>query len=94
MAVIIQMRRDTSTTWGTVNPVLYEGEFGVETDTLKIKVGNGTSTWNTLPYISEGNELDLADLADWPASVSATEVGYLDGVTSGLQTQINNKIFY
>ena len=29
-----------------------------------------------------------ANLPTWPASVSATEVGYLDGVTSAIQTQL------
>jgi hypothetical protein len=29
--------------------------------------------------------------SDWPAAVSMTEVGYLDGVTSGIQSQLNAK---
>ena len=29
--------------------------------------------------------------SDWPAGVSMTEVGYLDGVTSGIQSQLNAK---
>jgi hypothetical protein len=32
----------------------------------------------------------IADITDWPTDVSATEVGYLNGVTSSIQTQINN----
>ena len=34
---------------------------------------------------------DLANAATAFASVSATELGYLDGVTSAVQTQINTK---
>jgi len=34
---------------------------------------------------------NISDLGDWPADVSATEVGYLDGVTSAIQTQLNAK---
>lgn len=30
-------------------------------------------------------------LTSWPAAVSATEVGYLDGVTSAIQTQLDAK---
>jgi hypothetical protein len=48
MAVRIQLRRDTAANWVSNNPVLRAGEFGVETDTLKVKVGNGTSTWNQI----------------------------------------------
>jgi len=32
-----------------------------------------------------------ANLPAWPASVSATEVGYLNGVTSGIQSQLDVK---
>jgi hypothetical protein len=34
---------------------------------------------------------DLANAATALAAVSATELGYLDGVTSALQTQMNTK---
>jgi hypothetical protein len=34
---------------------------------------------------------DLANAATALSAVSATELGYLDGVTSSIQTQINTK---
>ncbi|RME29313.1 MAG: hypothetical protein D6800_02800, partial [Candidatus Zixiibacteriota bacterium] len=34
----------------------------------------------------------LADISDWPSTVSTTEVGYLDGVTSAIQTQLDGKV--
>lgn len=46
----IQLRRDTAAGWTTANPVLLNGEVGIETDTLKAKVGDGTTTWNSLGY--------------------------------------------
>lgn len=48
---IIQLRRGLSTTWASTNPVLNAGELGLETDTRKIKVGDGTTAWNGLNYI-------------------------------------------
>lgn len=33
---------------------------------------------------------DLANIATTLATVSTTELGYLDGATSNIQTQINN----
>lgn len=51
---LIQHRRGTAADWSASNPVLAAGEFGVETDTLKFKVGNGSLTWNSLPY-SQGS---------------------------------------
>jgi len=50
MASIIQTRRDTAANWTTVNPILADGEMGIERDTNKAKVGNGVSTWTALPY--------------------------------------------
>ncbi|NCX38106.1 MAG: hypothetical protein EBX11_06595, partial [Actinobacteria bacterium] len=44
----IQVRRGTASQWTSANPTLGVGELGIETDTLKIKVGNGSSTWTQL----------------------------------------------
>ena len=46
----IQLRHDTAANWTSVNPVLLEGEVGIETDTRKQKFGDGTTAWNSLPY--------------------------------------------
>ena len=46
----IQLRNDTAENWNTQNPVLLEGEMGVETDTGKTKIGNGTDHWKALKY--------------------------------------------
>ena len=50
MAFSIQLRRDTSANWGTANPVLLKGEPGFETDTGRLKVGDGATAWNVLAY--------------------------------------------
>lgn len=52
MTVQIQLRRGTASQWLTANPVLASGEMGVETDTGRFKVGNGSSVWKDLPYSS------------------------------------------
>lgn len=46
----IIMRNDTSANWTTKNPVLSKGEFGVENDTNKFKIGDGTKAWKELAY--------------------------------------------
>ena len=50
MAVQIQLRRDTLANWTTNNPILGQGEMGVELVSNKIKIGDGTSTWTALSY--------------------------------------------
>ena len=63
MADIIQLRRDTAANWVTVNPVLADGEIGIETDTRKRKCGNGTTAWNLLPYMFS-DDLDAQPTAN------------------------------
>ncbi len=46
----IQLRNDTAENWTSANPVLLKGEMGVEIDTGKTKIGNGTDNWKTLKY--------------------------------------------
>ena len=48
----IKLRRDTAANWTSVNPVLNEGEMGLETDTNKLKIGDGYNTWSDRGYIN------------------------------------------
>jgi hypothetical protein len=63
----LQFRRDTAAAWTAANPVLLAGETGFETDTGRIKIGNGTATWTSLGYYS-GSTPYLTDLVDVDAS--------------------------
>lgn len=46
----IIMRNDTAENWTTKNPTLFKGEFGVENDTNKFKIGDGVTAWKQLAY--------------------------------------------
>jgi len=50
VAILIQLRRGTSSEWSSSNPVLANGEIVVETDTRQVKIGDGVSLYNSLPY--------------------------------------------
>lgn len=65
MAERIVNRKDTAANWATANPVLAEGEFGFETDTRKWKVGNGATTWNSMPYGIESNDVNHIAKHNW-----------------------------
>jgi len=54
MAIQIQLRRGLAADWTSANPTLAEGELGLEKDTAKLKVGNGSSSWTSLSYLSTG----------------------------------------
>lgn len=47
------IRNDVAANWTTHNPKLSKGEVGLETDTLKMKVGDGVTQWNALPYYND-----------------------------------------
>lgn len=61
MAYRILLRRDTADKWTYNNPVLMIGEPGVETDTGKMKIGDGETPWVDLHYTS-GDKGDKGDV--------------------------------
>lgn len=52
---VIRFKRGYSVSWSTKNPILSAGEPGVEIDTGQMKVGDGTTRWNDLPYTGEAD---------------------------------------
>ena len=79
MAVRFQLRRDTAANWASANSVLALGEPGVETDTLKVKVGDGSTAWNSLAY---SITKDFTDLTSTPTTLA----GY--GITDALSLAV------
>lgn len=45
-----QMRRDTTANWTSANPVLGQGELGLDTTLNRFKIGDGATAYNTLGY--------------------------------------------
>jgi hypothetical protein len=50
MTTRLQQRRDTAANWTSNNPTLAAGEIGLETDTAKFKIGDGSTAWTSLAY--------------------------------------------
>lgn len=71
----IKFRRDTSANWTSVNPIPAQGEPCYETDTGKLKIGNGSDNYVTLPYVSDGG----GSAGDLPIATATT----LGGVKVG-----------
>ena len=80
MTVRMQQRRGTAAQWTSANPVLGQGELGVETDTLKLKMGNGTTAWNSLSYVL-ANTNDVGTNAIQNGAVTNAKLG-ADSVTT------------
>lgn len=59
MAHQIKFRRDTAANFTSSNPTLAAGEPGFETDTGKLKVGDGTTAWSSLSYSTDPTVVSL-----------------------------------
>jgi polygalacturonase len=55
-------RRATLAKWAQLNPVLGDGELGYETDTRRLKFGDGETAWVDLPYGVEQSDLVVSVL--------------------------------
>lgn len=60
MVTKLKIRRDNSTVWKHINPVLEQGEPAVELDTGKMKIGDGERPYVELPYTSTGDTTTVA----------------------------------
>ena len=89
----IKHKKDSSLNWNSENPILLDGELGIESDTGRIKVGDGTTTWNKLKYLnstraeqdSEGNLI-----IDYYATKTELS-GIYESLTSSLGSHTSNK---
>lgn len=71
----IQLRRDTLVNFTSKNPILAEGELAYETDTKKLKIGDGTTAYTQLEYFSAGGGSSTNISATLPLKI-------VDGVIS------------
>jgi hypothetical protein len=63
MAVRMIVRSGTAEEWRVANPVLQLSEVGAETDTRRMKLGDGMHPWNLLGYVDGKKAQD--DLPEW-----------------------------
>ena len=81
VADLIQIRRDTASNWTSANPTLAQGELGIETDTSKIKVGDGSTAWNSKTYLVDVGSYITASSTDTLTNKTLS-AGVLAGVTT------------
>ena len=76
LKVKIVLRNDTKTNWENENPVLLKGEIGVESDSTKFKIGDGSTAWNELDYFMGDIAEVLAGYLD-KTTYAGTKAGYV-----------------
>jgi len=76
----ITFRKGTASDASSNNPTLAEGEPGFETDTGRLKIGDGSTAWNSLPYITRAvvakTAAYTADVADRGVLCDATSSAF------------------
>ena len=65
----IRLRRGTAAEWTASEPqpngeILRLGEPGYEKDTGKLKIGDGVTGWNLLPYFADGATISVEQIQD------------------------------
>lgn len=83
----VRLRRDTTANWTSSNPILATGELAVDITNKQVKVGDGTTAWNSLGYandsgivsfvLTEGNAFvgtNLASIGYFPYDVIITDL--------------------
>ena len=79
----LQLRHDTAANWVAANPRLLAGEIVIETDTNRMKLGDGTNIWASLPYFPYDTGLGSVFDGGTPSSTYGTIPAIIDcgGVT-------------
>ena len=80
MSQQILFRRDTTVNWTATNPILAQGEIGIDLTLNRLKIGDGSTHWNLLAFYSTGNgdmlaANNLSDLADFATARSNLGLG-------------------
>ena len=78
----VQLRRATSEQWSADNPILLEGEVGVDTTTGFIKVGNGSDRWSSLELQARYLTSVTSTATDVAATPAAVKTAYDQAVTA------------
>ena len=58
MAVKLQFRRDTAANWESTNPILSQGELGLDLTNERFKIGDGVTAWNSLDNAQYTNKAE------------------------------------
>lgn len=91
----ILLRRGLAATWAEHNPILAYGEPGFEKDTNRLKIGDGETEWNLLPYLDEDlAKIERKDASEYASDFVAgvNELCFVDTLDKGLRVKIGDGV--
>lgn len=77
----IQVRRGAAAAWTLANPVLAQGEWGEETDTGRMKIGDGLTHWISLVYYPSSYTSEWIQQSAIFTYISANQFSVIGNVT-------------
>lgn len=83
-----KLRNGTAAEWTAANPTLLQGEIGVETDTRKYKIGDGSTAWAGLSYYIDGVAIrgQCSKMTDGTITITTQGTYISTGLTATLDT--------
>lgn len=87
-----KLRNGTAAEWTAANPTLLQGEIGVETDTRKYKIGDGSTAWAGLSYYIDGVAIRGQCSRMTDGTIDITTQGTY--VTTGLTATLDSSTAY
>jgi len=86
-----KLRNGTAAEWTAANPTLLQGEIGVETDTRKYKIGDGSTAWAGLSYYIDGVAVrgQCSKMDDGSIDITTQGTYVSTGLTATLDTDTN-----
>lgn len=82
--VKLKQRIDNENNWSSKNPVLLKGEQGLVEGSSKYKIGDGMTSWNSLPYYQGMSSTDKSKLDGIAANANKYTHPSYTAKTSGL----------
>lgn len=86
----IQLRRDTLADWTTANPILAEGEYGYETDTGYERIGDGATSFLSLPARGPFMAADRSKLDGIEAGAEVTNTAKVTAAGALMDSELND----
>ena len=88
--VTLQIRQDSRADWLTRNPTLAEGEYGLESDTYLLKIGDGVRDWEHLPYLNKLHSKYFTRQDDGSLTLSAEFINTISTLEAAAGQAITN----
>lgn len=88
----ITFRKGTSIEWSTINPILDSGEPGYDSTNQKLKIGDGTTPWNSLRYEGVVSPVIEGSLVVPAGTTASPSIVFVNNTNTGIFSPSANSL--